>query len=86
MLKPLRRIVGHFQRIAAGDPATPVESRGRNEIGQLFVELATMQQSLTETVGRVSSSSERVHQGSHALAEPASHGGGKPGDGNAGAS
>ncbi|RUA22657.1 hypothetical protein DSL92_04710 [Billgrantia gudaonensis] len=28
VLKPLRRIVEHFQRIAAGDLATPVERRG----------------------------------------------------------
>jgi len=69
VLKPLRRVVEHFQRIAAGDLATPVESRGNNEIGQLFAELATMQRSLTETVSQVSSSSERVHRGSHALAE-----------------
>ncbi|TFH85544.1 HAMP domain-containing protein [Billgrantia azerbaijanica] len=69
VLKPLRRIVEHFQRIAAGDLATSIEQRGNNEIGQLFTELATMQRSLTETVGRVSSSSEHVHRGSRALAE-----------------
>ncbi|WP_163559042.1 methyl-accepting chemotaxis protein [Halomonas sp. NO4] len=69
VLKPLRRIVEHFQRIAAGDLATPVERRGNNEIGQLFAELATMQRSLTDTVGRVLASSERVHHGSLALAE-----------------
>lgn len=69
VLKPLRRIVEHFQRIAAGDLATPVERRGNNEIGQLFAELATMQRSLTDTVGRVLASSERVQHGSQALAE-----------------
>ncbi|MGM0783172.1 MAG: methyl-accepting chemotaxis protein [Pseudomonadota bacterium] len=69
VLRPLRRIIEHFQRIAAGDLATPVERRGNNEIGQLFAELATMQQSLTDTVGRVLASSERVQHGSQALAE-----------------
>ena len=68
VIRPLRRIVEHFQRIAKGDLSATVESRGRNEIGQLYAELATMQRSLIETVGFLRSGSESVHTGSREMA------------------
>ncbi|MCE8015704.1 HAMP domain-containing protein [Halomonas sp. MCCC 1A17488] len=68
VIRPLRRIVEHFQRIARGDLSAPVEARGRNEIGQLYAELATMQRSLIGTVGLLSSASDSVHLGSREMA------------------
>ncbi|MGQ4877450.1 methyl-accepting chemotaxis protein [Billgrantia sp. LNSP4103-1] len=68
VIRPLRRIVEHFQRIAKGDLAAPIEVRGRNEIGQLYAELATMQRSLIETVGFLRSGSDSVHSGSREMA------------------
>ncbi|NIC07607.1 methyl-accepting chemotaxis protein [Billgrantia bachuensis] len=67
VIRPLRRIVAHFQRIARGDLAAPIETRGRNEIGQLYAELATMQRSLIETVGFLRSGSDCVHSGSREM-------------------
>ncbi|QTP58660.1 HAMP domain-containing protein [Billgrantia antri] len=68
VIRPLRRIIEHFQRIARGDLSAPVEARGRNEIGQLYAELATMQRSLIETVGFLRSASDNVHLGSREMA------------------
>ncbi|MFW3616260.1 methyl-accepting chemotaxis protein [Billgrantia antri] len=68
VIRPLRRIVEHFQRIARGDLSAPVEARGRNEIGQLYAELATMQRSLIETVGFLRNASDNVHLGSREMA------------------
>ncbi|MBW6392248.1 methyl-accepting chemotaxis protein [Billgrantia antri] len=68
VIRPLRRIVKYFQRIAKGDLSAAVESHGRNEIGQLYAELATMQHSLIETVGFLRSGSESVHTESREMA------------------
>ncbi|MGR4068878.1 methyl-accepting chemotaxis protein [Billgrantia sp. C5P2] len=68
VIRPLRRIVEHFQRIARGDLAAPIEARGHNEIGQLYAELATMQHSLIETVGFLRSGSDCVHSSSREMA------------------
>ncbi len=68
VIRPLRGIVEHFQRIAKGDLAAPIEARGRNEIGQLYAELATMQRSLIETVGFLRNGSDGVHSGSREMA------------------
>lgn len=69
VIRPLREVVGHFRRIAEGDLSAPIEARGRNEIGQLFAELATMQASLTETVSHLRRGSEGVHEASRRMAE-----------------
>ncbi|WP_104202384.1 methyl-accepting chemotaxis protein [Billgrantia saliphila] len=68
VIRPLRRIVEHFQRIARGDLSQSVETRGSNEIGQLYTELATMQRELIETVRHLSSGSDGVYQGSRDMA------------------
>ncbi|MDR5887014.1 methyl-accepting chemotaxis protein [Vreelandella janggokensis] len=69
VLRPLRAITKHFQRIAKGDLSVPVESHADNEIGQLFSELAYMQQSLRTTVNRLTVSSEQVHSNSQEMTE-----------------
>ncbi|SDK84017.1 methyl-accepting chemotaxis sensory transducer with TarH sensor [Modicisalibacter muralis] len=68
VIRPLRRIVGHFERMGEGDLSAPIEQRGRNEIGQLFAGLASMQQSLAATVGSVRTSSRTIHGGAQQIA------------------
>lgn len=67
VIKPLKQIIGHFQRIAQGDLSTPVSVKNRNEIGTLFHELGRMQQALGATVERLDHSSERVYSSSQAM-------------------
>ncbi|MEA2119349.1 methyl-accepting chemotaxis protein [Halovibrio sp. HP20-50] len=69
VLRPLKTITGHFQRIAKGDLSAPVMANSTNEIGQLFSELANMQQSLTTTVNRLNASSQQVYSNSQEMAE-----------------
>lgn len=60
---PLQQAVGHFDHIANGDLTGRIEDRGRNEIGQLFMGLATMQEKLKALVLSLRSSSEHVYSG-----------------------
>lgn len=69
VLRPLRTITGHFQRIAKGDLSAPVTANSTNEIGQLFSELANMQQSLTTTVNQLNASSQQVYSNSQEMTE-----------------
>lgn len=69
VLRPLKRITEHFQRIAQGDLSVPVKTHANNEIGQLFSELSNMQQSLRTTVNRLTVSSEQVHSNSQEMTE-----------------
>ena len=68
VIRPLRRIGEHFDRIAQGDLSTPLERRGQNEIGRLYQGLSEMQLSLATTVARVRHSSQEVHDGAHHIA------------------
>ena len=69
VLRPLKAITEHFQRIAQGDLSVPVKTHANNEIGQLFSELASMQQSLRTTVNRLNVSSRQVHSNSQEMTE-----------------
>ncbi|MGM0858781.1 MAG: methyl-accepting chemotaxis protein [Pseudomonadota bacterium] len=69
VLRPLKTITEHFQRIAQGDLSVPVKTHANNEIGQLFSELASMQQSLRTTVNRLTVSSRQVHSNSQEMTE-----------------
>ncbi|MCO7246124.1 methyl-accepting chemotaxis protein [Halomonas sp. Mc5H-6] len=69
VLGPLKNIRGHFQRIAKGDLSAPVNAHSNNEIGQLFSELASMQDSLTATVNRLAASSQQVYSNSQEMTE-----------------
>ncbi|WP_245947754.1 methyl-accepting chemotaxis protein [Billgrantia montanilacus] len=68
VLQPLARLVGYFEGLARGDLSQPVENRGNNEIGRLFISLKHMQDGLSDTVGTVRSSSEGIYQGAHDIA------------------
>lgn len=67
VLRPLKTITGHFQRIGKGDLSTPVTTHSSNEIGQLFSELASMQTALTATVDRLTTSSQQVYSNSQEM-------------------
>ncbi|KAA0014505.1 HAMP domain-containing protein [Billgrantia pellis] len=69
VLQPLARLVGYFEGLAQGDLSQPVENRGNNEIGRLFLSLKHMQDGLSDTVGTVRSSSEGIYQGAHDIAD-----------------
>lgn len=60
LIRPLERIVQHFQRMAAGDLSATIETHGRNEIGKLYAALAAMQQGLASTVVTVRDSSAEI--------------------------
>nr|WP_298055878.1 methyl-accepting chemotaxis protein [uncultured Halomonas sp.] len=69
VLRPLKTVTGHFQRIANGDLSAPVIAHSTNEIGQLFSELDKMQCSLTATVNRLTASSQQVYSNSQEMTE-----------------
>ena len=69
VIRPLQRVVGHCEQIAAGNLAEPIEKGSANEIGQLFASLAHIQQRLTATVGTVRHSSQLIHEGAQEIAE-----------------
>ncbi|SDN86961.1 methyl-accepting chemotaxis sensory transducer with TarH sensor [Halomonas shengliensis] len=68
VLRPLRRLAGHFHAMAEGDLARPIVFRARNEIGQLFSELDAMRRALAATVERLRASSDQVAEGAHGMA------------------
>ncbi|HID9467829.1 TPA: methyl-accepting chemotaxis protein [Serratia liquefaciens] len=69
LVQPLNIMRSHFDRIAAGDLATPVQVYGRNEISQLFASLQRMQQSLIGTVGAVRDGAESILIGLQEISE-----------------
>jgi methyl-accepting chemotaxis protein len=60
VLRPLRDAGEHFKRIANGDLTREVVSPGRNEIGELFVELQRMQASQRETLIQIAGSATQL--------------------------
>ncbi|WNC11229.1 methyl-accepting chemotaxis protein [Pseudomonas coleopterorum] len=60
VLRPLREAGEHFKRIANGDLTQEVVSPGRNEIGDLFVELQRMQASQRNTLILISASATQL--------------------------
>ncbi|PTU04577.1 methyl-accepting chemotaxis protein, partial [Pseudomonas sp. HMWF031] len=60
VLRPLRDAGQHFQRIAGGDLTQPVTVPGRNEIGELFVELHRMQTSQRVTLDLITGSATQL--------------------------
>ncbi|GHB12125.1 methyl-accepting chemotaxis protein [Modicisalibacter luteus] len=68
VIRPLRRVGDHFERMANGDLSEVVEHRGHNEIGKLYQGLSAMQHSLAETVAHIRHSSQEVHDGAYHIA------------------
>ena len=69
LVQPLNQIRSHFERIAAGDLATPIQVYGRNEISMLFASLQRTQQSLIGTVGAVRDRAESILIGLQEISE-----------------
>ncbi|WP_017893237.1 methyl-accepting chemotaxis protein [Serratia sp. S4] len=69
LVRPLNIMRSHFDRIATGDLATPIQVYGRNEISQLFASLQRMQQSLIGTVGAVRDGAESILIGLQEISE-----------------
>ncbi|WP_136065877.1 methyl-accepting chemotaxis protein [Modicisalibacter radicis] len=69
VLRPLEQVMGHFRRIAEGDLSRPIETRGNNEIGQLYSELNRMQASLADTITRMRGSSDLVLENARGMSE-----------------
>lgn len=69
VLRPLEGLIDHFRRIAEGDLSQPIETRGNNEIGQLYNELNRMQTSLADTVTRMRGSSDLVLENARGMSE-----------------
>ena len=60
VLRPLRAVSEHFKLISGGDLTRDVISHGRNEIGELFVELQLMQASQRETLIQIADSARQL--------------------------
>ncbi|MDX5378405.1 MAG: methyl-accepting chemotaxis protein [Halomonas sp.] len=63
LIRPLERVIEHFQQMAQGNLAEVVERRGSNEIGKLLSALGDMQAALRDTVSRMRDSSGEVYAG-----------------------
>ncbi|EOS95785.1 methyl-accepting chemotaxis protein [Erwinia tracheiphila] len=63
LLTPLKQVKNHIQGIAGGDLSGKSQVEGRSEMGQLAAHLATMQQSLRDTVSRVRESASAIYSG-----------------------
>ncbi|MFY0989123.1 methyl-accepting chemotaxis protein [Halomonas sp. C05BenzN] len=68
VIRPLSRVVTHFDTMAGGDLSVPIEHLGDNEIGRLYASVEKMQQSLSRTVGTVRGSSDGIYRGSQQIA------------------
>jgi len=68
VIRPLKRLVEHFERLAEGDLSGEIERRGNNEIGRLFAALERTQSHLLRTVGNARYASDNVHQGAVEIA------------------
>ncbi|MBZ9560409.1 MULTISPECIES: methyl-accepting chemotaxis protein [unclassified Modicisalibacter] len=66
---PLRDLLAHFTRMRDGDLSHPVETRGSNEIGRLFLGLEELRYHLASTVSGVRNSGEAVHERVRELAQ-----------------
>jgi len=66
--RPLEAMLRHFTAIAAGDLRQRIERHANDEMGQLQSGLASMQDSLINTVGAVRSGSEAIASASKQIA------------------
>jgi methyl-accepting chemotaxis protein len=67
--RPLNDAVAVAQRVAAGDLASQVEVRTKNEVGRLFQAMADMVSNLKKLVGEVVASAHEVSQTSAQIAQ-----------------
>ncbi|WGI25561.1 methyl-accepting chemotaxis protein [Halomonas alkaliantarctica] len=68
VIAPLRGAIQRLDAIAEADLTNPLPEAGKNEIGRLFGAMGTMQQNLTNIVGRVREGSNEIHHGTREIA------------------
>lgn len=68
VIAPLRGAIERLDAIADADLTDPLPEAGKNEIGQLFGAMGTMQQNLTNIVSRVREGSNEIHHGTREIA------------------
>lgn len=68
VIAPLRGAIQRLDAIAKADLTDPLPEAGKNEIGRLFGAMGTMQQNLTNIVGRVREGSNEIHYGTREIA------------------
>ncbi|GEN27940.1 methyl-accepting chemotaxis protein I [Halovibrio variabilis] len=68
VIAPLRGAIQRLDAIAEADLTDPLPAAGNNEIGRLFGAMGTMQQNLTNIVGRVREGSNEIHHGTREIA------------------
>lgn len=69
LLTPLKQLLVHIQRIAAGDLSETLVVDGRSEMGVLASSLSQMQQSLIGTVSNVRDSSNAIYTGASEISQ-----------------
>ncbi|GAA3905075.1 methyl-accepting chemotaxis protein [Halomonas cibimaris] len=69
LIRPIKRLIQQFDIMAEGDLSHRLESRGSNEIGQLYAALDHMQQALLNTVTTVRDSSSEVYDSASHIAQ-----------------
>ncbi|AUQ25788.1 methyl-accepting chemotaxis protein [Dickeya zeae] len=68
LLQPLLRVITHLHHIATGDLTQSLHIEAKNEIGQLAESVRHMQQSLTDTVGKVRTSADEIYRSASEIA------------------
>jgi len=68
VMNPLTQALGHFNAIAAGKLTNTIDTSRKDEMGALMTGLATMQDSLAETVRNVRSGSDAIATASGEIA------------------
>jgi len=67
IVRPLGKAVGHFQEIAKGNLTETIELTSHDEVGQVMIALATMQDQLKTIIGKVVRASTEIQDRSSKL-------------------
>lgn len=68
IVKPIGTVIDHFERIAAGNLTSTIDTSRGGEMGRLMAALARMQAALAETVTRVRDGTGEIRHGVHDIA------------------
>jgi methyl-accepting chemotaxis protein len=69
VIRPIGAAVEHFERIAAGDLTSTIDSSRGGEMGRLMAALANMQRSLAAAVTRVREGTAEIRRGVHEMSD-----------------
>jgi methyl-accepting chemotaxis protein-1 (serine sensor receptor) len=68
VMKPIERVIRHFEQIAEGDLTANIDVTRSNEMGRLFAALGRMQQGLVGTVQQVRGGTGAISHGAREIA------------------